>query len=393
MTIIRGMITSIVIGLVAVGVGLTLPSGVQGQSFKIGMSLGITGYMADGDQSKRDGAIMAIEKINREGGVLGRKIEYVVEDMRSEPQQAVTVVNKLIVSDKVNLIFAGSVSAGNAASAPVAARNKVPMIMASVLPPAEQVESIRWCFSTLPLPSFEITNRFGYLQKKTKIKKIGIIHDPTPYVARMKNNALSEAPKYGLTVVGSEQYKVDDSDMKAQLTKLVASGAEAILKFGTGPTTIVVAKNMRELGMTIPLLTSTSDMSDFWPSAEALGKQFFFVGYFPQVPEVLGQNDPIKKLLDPFLKLWTAKYGKRDSMGGAGAWDAIHLAVAAIKSAGSVDSEKVRSALEQLGNFVGTSAIYQFTNKEHAGVQINPLRLCQIINGKIQMVYDPTVEK
>jgi branched-chain amino acid transport system substrate-binding protein len=393
MNLIWRTIAGTAVILLVLGFALPLPVGAQGAPIKIGVSVGITGYMADPDQAIRDGAMLAIEKANREGGVLGRKLELVVEDMRSEPQQAVSVVNKLIISDKVSMLLAGGVSAGNSAAAPIAARYKVPMVINSILPPAEQGDAARWCYSMLAPPGFEIVARYGYLQKKTKIKKVGFIHDTTPYITMMKNNGLNEAPKYGLTVVGVEQYKVDDTDMKAQLTKLAAAGAEAILKFGTGPSTIMVAKNMRDIGMKIPLFSSIGDMSDFWPSVDALGDRFFFVATLPQVPDVLGPNDPVRKVLVPFLATWSAKYPKRDAASGGRGYDSASLAIAGIKAAGSTDGEKLRAALENVGELVGTCGVYQFTPKAHAGVQVNPMKLVQIIGGKPVVAYDPAAEK
>lgn len=356
---------------------------------KVGMSAGITGYLADLDQAVRDGAQLAVERINREGGVLGRRIELVVEDMRGEPQQAVTAITKLIVSDKVAILVNGFSSAGNAAGAPVAARHKVPMVIASILPPAEQVESVKWTVSTLPPAAFEVGTRLEYLQKQGRAKKVGVLHDPTPYANLQKNLAQGQAQKLGLALAGIEQYKVDDTDLKPQLTKLRAAGAEAIVKAGVGPTSIVAAKNMRELGMNMPLLTSMDDLAIVKPAAEALGDRFFFVASAPQVPDALELNDPVRRALGPFVQAWTARYGQRDPAYAGRGWDAVHLVAEAIKRAGGTDGEKLREALENTPTFVATSAVYSYSPKTHVGVQTNPYKLGIMQGGKVNLVYDP----
>ena len=356
---------------------------------KIGMSLAITGYLADLDQAVRDGAALAADKINREGGVLGRRLELVIEDMRSEPQQAVTAITKLIVSDKAVVLVNGFSSAGNAAGAPVAARHKVPMIVSSILPPAEQAESIKWTLSTLPLAGFEVGTRLEYLQKQTKTKKVGVIHDPTPYANVQKNVAMAQAEKFGLGLAGIEQYKVDDTDLKAQITKLRAAGAEAFVKFGVGPTTIVAAKNLRELGPTLPLLSSMEDMAIIKPAAEAQGDRFYFVASPPQVPEALAAGDPVRQALGPFVQAWSAKYAQRDPAYAGRGWDAVHLVADAIKRAGGTDGEKLRDALENTARLIGTSAVYGFSAKSHVGVQSNPYKLGQVIGGKVRLAFDP----
>ncbi len=361
----------------------------EGPPIKIGMSLAITGYLADLDQAVRDGAQLAVEKVNREGGVPGRRLELVIEDMRSEPQQAVTAITKLIVSDKVAVLINGFSSAGNAAAAPIVARNKVPQVIASILPPAEQAESVRWSFTTIAPALYEVVTRYEYLQKQTRAKKVGVLHDPTPYANVQKNVAQAQVEKYGLSLAGIEQYKVDDTDVKPQLTKLRAAGAEAILKFGAGPTTIVVAKNMREMGMTLPLLTSIEDLAIQKPGAEAMGDRFFFVASAPQALEALAPNDPVRGALGAFVQAWGAKYAQRDPTYAGRGWDAVNIVAGALKAAGGTDGEKLRDALENTTGFVGTSAVYSFSAKSHFGVQANPYKLAQIVGGKVRLAYDP----
>ena len=92
---------------------LAAPSAHAQDVYKIGMSAGLTGYAATVDRAWRDGVEVAIAALNAKGGIAGRKIELVVEDNRSEPQEAVTVYRKMISSDKVNMFASGCVSAGN----------------------------------------------------------------------------------------------------------------------------------------------------------------------------------------------------------------------------------------------------------------------------------------
>src|SRR5690606_12175538 len=105
-----------------------------------------------------------------------------------------------------------------------------PMVLCSILPPKE--EELKWAFSTLPLPQFEVEKRLEYLRDDTKIRKIGVLHDPSPYAQRQKAAAEKSAQAYGLEIVGIEQYKTDDPDLSVQIGKLHAAGAGAILKIG-----------------------------------------------------------------------------------------------------------------------------------------------------------------
>src|SRR6476619_4145479 len=129
-------------------------------TYKIGMSAGLTGYAATVDRAWRDGVEIAIATLNARGGIMGRKIELVVEDNRSESQEAVTVYRKMITSDKVNVFDSGCVSAGNFAAAQFVVRAQIPMVLCSILP--QQLDHVKWAFTTIPPPRFEIETRLEY---------------------------------------------------------------------------------------------------------------------------------------------------------------------------------------------------------------------------------------
>ena len=239
------------------------------------MSAGLTGYAATVDRAWRDGVEVAIAALNAKGGIAGKKIELVVEDNRSEPQEAVTVYRKMISSDNVNMFASGCVSAGNFAAAPIVVRAEMPMVLCSILP--QQPDHMKWAFTTIPPPRFEVVTRLEYLKNKTQVKKIGVLHDPSPYANAQKAAAEKEAKDFGLEVVGIEQYKTDDADLSVAIQKMYAAGARAILKIGLGGTTLTAAKNIKQLGLDMMMLTSLEDIAVFRPVAEVLGDKFFFV--------------------------------------------------------------------------------------------------------------------
>ena len=149
------------------------------------------------------------------------------------------------------------------------------MVLCSILP--QQPDHVKWAFTTIPPPRFEVETRLKYLQDKTQIKKIGVLHDPTPYAGLQKAAAERSAASYGLELVGVEQYKQDDADLSVQISKMHAAGARAILKIGLGGTTLTAAKNIKQLGLDMLLLTSLEDIAVFRPVADVLGDKFFFV--------------------------------------------------------------------------------------------------------------------
>ena len=362
-------------------VAMALPSSGL-DLYTIGVSAALSGYLAVIDVPWRDGVVLAADGVNRRGGVLGRKVNVVVEDMRAEPAEAVTAVRKMITSRGVGALVNGCSSAGNAAIAPRVGQAQIPMMLCSILP--ARVEDQQWAFSLLPAPAFEIEPRFAYLQK-AGLKKIALLFDPTPYARAQKQSAEELASKFGLTIVGAEQYKPTDADMTAYFIKLKAAGAQAALKLGTGPSTITAAKAIKQLAVSMPLLSSTDDLSVLRSAADVLGGRLLFVAQRIQVTNLLSKEDPSTRAAAEFLALWKSRYGDRDPTWGSRGWDAVQVLVAAISDARSIDGAKVRQALERTA-YHGVSGDLAFSAKSHYGVANNPYLLAQLHDRTIEIV-------
>ena len=362
---------------------LIAPLAAAQQPYKIGISAGLTGYAATVDRAWTDGVKVAVDALNARGGINGRKIEVIVEDNRSEPQEAVTVYRKMMSSDKADIFLSGCVSAGNLAAAAMVAKAQIPMMLCSILPPNE--EHVKWAFSTLPPARFEVEKRFEYLKENTQIRKVGVLHDPTPYANLQKGVAEKIAATYGLTLAGVDQYKQDDADLSVQIGKMNANGAGAILKIGLGGTTLTAAKNIKQLGLSMQMLTSIEDLAVFRPVADVLGDKFFFVASPAQIADALPEGG-LKKAINDFLVPWKAKHGDRDPNWAGRGWDAVMITAAAIQKAGSFDGPKVRDALETITGFQGTTGIYNFSPTVHQGITQNPFVLATMQAGKVRIV-------
>jgi branched-chain amino acid transport system substrate-binding protein len=370
--------------IVASLVSALLSATASGQeTYKIGVSVGLTGYAATVDRAWRDGVELAAAAVNAGGGLMGRKIQVFVEDNRSEPQDSILAYRKMLSSDRVEIFVSGCVSAGNFAAAGLLVRAKVPMVLCSILP--QQPNEVKWAYSTLPPAGFEVEKRFEYLRDKTQIRKVGVLHDPTPYANLQKSVAEKVASKYGLEVVGVESYKQDDADLSAQISKMRSAGAGAIIKIGLGGTTLTAANNIKQLGADMLLLTSLEDLAVFGPVAGVLGDKFFFVASPSQIFDSL-PNNPLKAEIKKFLDPWRAKFGDRDPNWASRGWDGVMLTVSAGEKAKSLDGSLVRDALETITGFQGTTGIYNFSAENHQGITENPFFIATIRNGKVEVV-------
>jgi ABC-type branched-subunit amino acid transport system substrate-binding protein len=370
-------------GLLAATVLLAaLPFSASAQeTYKIGSSVGLTGYAAVNDRAWRDSMQLFVDIQNAKGGVLGKKMELVAEDNRSEPQEAVVGYRKMMSNDKVQIFDSGCVSAGNAAAAGAVVRASIPMMLCSILParPEEQ----KWAFSVLPPPRFEVESRYQYLKEKTDIRKVGILHDPTPYANLTKDLGTKLAANFGLEVVGVETYNPNDSDLSVQIGKMTGAGAGAIIKMGQGGSTVTAAKNIKQLGLDkLLLMASLDDGETFKQAGEILGDRFLFVAPGVQIPESIPAG-PAKQMADEFLKVWRDKYGERDANAGSRAWDSMLLIVKAVELAKSTDGAAVRDAIEKISGYQGSFAMFNFSPEQHVGITENPFKIGVVRDKKL----------
>lgn len=357
------------------------------ETYKIGSSLGLTGYGSLTDGHWRDGLELAIAAVNAQGGVLGRKLELVYEDNKSTPQQAVVGYRKMMSEDKVVAFDSGCISAGNFAAASFVSKAKLPMFLCSILP--RQPEEQKWAFSFLPPPKFEVDVRYKYLKEKTDIRKVGILADPSPYSMLMRGLAEKGAEEFGLTIVANETYQQDDADFSVQIGRMNAAGAGAIIMLGQGNAVVTVANNMKSLGLTKMLLLGSINETDILISAgKVIGDQYLFPAALIQIASddlSVIANPASRTAAESFVKAAKTKSGTADSAQAARAWDSIMMMVMAMKKANSVDGTAVRDAFEKLGRYDGAGAAYEFTADRHVGISKNPYEIAVIKNGKLAL--------
>jgi len=287
----------------------------RADDYVIGSSAGLTGYTAILDGAWVDGLKLAVKHINDRGGLVGKQLKLVVEDNRAEPQEAVNAYRKMLSADRAEVFVSGCLSAGNFAAAPFIVRQKIPMVLCSILP--NDPKLVGWMYTVIPNPAYEVDTRLQYIKNKTEIREIGVLYDQSPYANLQAKIAADNAAKIGLKVVASEQFTQADADFAVVLKKLYAAGARAVLKMGTGPTTITTAKALNDLAIDMPLFTSTDDMSVLSQTSKVLGKKLYFVAGQTQVFNSLPDSDPTKKVIEQFVTPWRALYGERDRSGQA----------------------------------------------------------------------------
>jgi branched-chain amino acid transport system substrate-binding protein len=364
--------------------GSSAGGGAGGDTVRIGLAIGKTGYLAAVDTPFGNGVNLGADYLNKNGGMGGKKIEVVTLDMQSNAAKAVPVTNQLINQRKVGVLIGGSTSAATAADAPIIGPRKVPMIAASVLPSGSN-----WVFSTLqPVAK---TNQIDLdFAKSLHATKVAVLYSQTPYGQSAAAAMGSAAKAGGLTVVASEAVETNATDLTPQLSKAKAAGAQAIIDVLSGPVHIVEAKGAATLNLTIPLIMGTDEVATFAPASEAYAASYI-TAIAPQVyPK---NNDPqIKAANAKFLPIYQAAYGDKPGIASAArGWDSMMILAEAVKASGAITGDQLRDALEQV-TYTGTMSAYKFAAGDLTGQAgtANPLGIVRENGGKLEVVYTPT---
>jgi branched-chain amino acid transport system substrate-binding protein len=371
--------------LVLAGCGSGHSTTSKGSGLSIGMAVGQTGYLAALDTPFGQGVNLAVDTLNKDGGLLGKKIKITTVDMASNATQATTLVNKLINRNHVGVLLLGYTSAATAAVAPIAAARKVPIVAASV-PPKDP----KWVVSTLQPVTKTDTVAVQFLHRKLKVSKIAVLYSQTPYGQTAAAAMKDVASKDGLKVVSSLGVDNGATDLTPQLSKAKSAGAEAVIDVLAGPVHIVEAKSAATIGLKIPLVMGTDNVDTFKKATAAYRNTYFTASGVQQYPN--NQDPQIKAADEKFLEVLKARYGTSvsDQADAGRGWDAMMILAEAVKASKATTGEALRAALESVKH-TGTASQYAYTASDHSG-QVstpNPLAIMQFRGSDASVVFQP----
>ena len=170
--------------------------------------------------------------------------------------------------------------------------------------------------------------------------------------------------------------------MTAQLTKIRASGAQAVLNAGFGQGPAIVTRNYRQVGLTLPLYQSHGVASKEYvklsgPAAEGVRLPAAAL----LVPDLLPGNDPQKPVVTAYKRDYEARFKADVSTFGGHAYDGLMLVVNAIKRTGSTDKAKLRDAIEATRGYVGTGGVVNMSASDHLGLDLSAFVMLEVKDG------------
>ncbi len=368
-------------GLAVLGVALQSGAALAADTIKIGAFLSVTGPASFLGEPEKKTLERHVERLNKDGGIGGRKIELVVYDDGGTPDKAATFAKRLIQNDGVDILIGGTTTGTTMAAIKVVEPAGVPFI--SLAGGIDIVEPVKkWVFKTPHTDRMAAEKVFADMKKKG-ITKIALVSEDAGFGKSGHDQSVKVAANFGIEIVADEVYSPKDPDVTAQLTKAKnAPGVQAIFNFGFGQGPAIVTKNYKQLGIALPLWQSHGVASKEYirlAGAAAEGVRLPAAGLV--VADQLPATDPQKPVVTAFKQDYEAAFKSEVSTFAGHAYDGLQLAAAAVLRAGSADKAKVRDELEKTSGYVGTGGVVSMSATDHMGLSPSAFHMVEIRKG------------
>jgi len=350
--------------------------------YRIGAVLSETGTYAGLGEPERNTLEMEVAKINEAGGVNGHPIEIIYEDDATDPDTAVAATTRLIDKEGVIAII-GATGTG----ATMAMRQEVDRAGIPQLSPAGGT-AITATFDPLVFQtpwsnSLVVPYELAFIKDKG-ITKVGLIADSGGFGKDGAGVVKEMAPAAGITIVADETFNPGDTDMTAQLTKIKAAGAEAVLMVTAGKEAATVAKNLKDLGLGVPLFgTHGNARKEFIEGAGDASEGFRFAAGKILLPETYGTDSESYSVATDFIDRYSAEFGKAPDTFAGHAYDALHIIVNALETLDEgFTSAELRDAIEATDGFVGIGGVFTYSATDHNGMTEDDLVMYEVKSGE-----------
>jgi branched-chain amino acid transport system substrate-binding protein len=306
---------------------------------KIGVISPVTGPVALDGESYRNGAKLAVAEINAAGGVLGGRVELVVEDGECKPDVSANAAQKLIARDNVPVMIGAHCSPASAAVIPIAERQKVPFVTGISSAPSLTQQRREWFFRLPPTEEMTAMAAVPYYIEKFRFTSIAFLalNDEWGRQAAEANAKLLQ-PK-SVRVLATEYFLPGESEFGPVLSKIKAANPDALFVASNTREAILIAKQVRELGMKQRLIgVGAWPTNTFITRAGPAGMGWTIISqYVPTIETPMNRK---------FVAAFRAAHNVVPDKYAVSGYDAVLVVADAIKRAGAAEPAKIRQALE-----------------------------------------------
>jgi branched-chain amino acid transport system substrate-binding protein len=342
-----------------------------GDKVKVGVFMSLTGSTAQFGISSTNGIKMAADEVNAAGGINGKQIELLVQDDRSDAQEAATIVTKFVTQDGVHAILGEVASSRTIAAAPIAQNAKVPLLTPSSTNP-EVTKKGDYIFRSCFIDPVQGAAMAQFAAKSLGKRRAALMVDRKNDYSTGLEKVINEVfPRYGGQVVVTQSFQEGDTDFNGQLTSIKGADPDVIFIPGYYGDVALIAKQARDKGITVPLVGG-----DGWDSAQlyTIGGQAVVGSFFTNHYSPYDTDPKVQK----FVQGYQSRYGAVPDALAATAYDAAHILFDAIKRAGSTDGKAIRDALAATKDFPGVTGTVNFNANRDA---IKPIMMIRVDEG------------
>jgi branched-chain amino acid transport system substrate-binding protein len=315
---------------------------------RLGFFMSITGRDASFGEASLRGARLAVDELNAAGGVLGRPLELVVEDNRSQAGESATAAKKLIARDRVAALIGECASSRTLEAAPVAQAAGVPLITpASTSPKVTEIGDaiFRVCF----IDPFQGGVLATFARQRLGLKRAALlIENGSPYSTGLAEFFAKTFTALGGEIVATQRYAGADTDFRAPLTAIRGARPDAIFLPGYYVAAGLVAQQAKQLGVTATLLGGDGFEA---PQLLEIGGAALEGAYYSSHFSDANSAPESRR----FVAAYRARHGGAPNGLAALTYDAVKLAADAIARAGITEKAALRRALAATKDFPGVT--------------------------------------
>jgi branched-chain amino acid transport system substrate-binding protein len=347
-----GFLLGAALGILAAG-----PVAAQ-ETIKIGVIQPLTGSVAYNGTSDVNGSKLAVEQRNAKGGVLGKKVELIIEDGTCNPAKSVNAAEKLVQRDKVPVLSGAFCSSATAAVMPVAANYKIPLVT-GVSSAADLTErGNEWFFRATETDALLAKSFAKILVEQLDLKKVAYIGVNDDWGRGGVEQFEKQMTALGAKTVMKDYFDHGTTDFYTLLTKLRSSGADGVFVAAETQDGSILVKQKSEFGLKMKMFGVGSwATADFIKLTGPAGE-----GIYAAVPYAATMKTPKN---EAFVKAYEAKYSEMPGKYGAAGYNAINIIMDAIERAGSTEPAKIRDALTKT-DYEGPNGKFKFDAKNQA---------------------------
>jgi len=342
---------------------------------RIGLMAESSGPNAEAGVYQINGAKMALEEINKAGGVLGRQIELRIEDNQSTNPGSVLAVSKLTSGGDLAALIGSVRSTQIQAVAPTVMKAGLPMMIGGTDYGLTHSNN-PWIFRARPNDGYSAKVIADYGVNTLKLKKWAIVHSTDAFGNGGKNNLTESLKAMGITPVTVQGFTSNSQDFTPIVLAIKQSGADVVSSYIANSTDVgIFAKQLRQLGVKAEWVGSPSLSTDtaMKLAADALHGTYsiadFAVGSSPEA--------------EAYAKTYKDKYKLEPDLYSAWSYDAVKLLALAIKNANSTKPEEIKKALHAIKGYKGVEGTYTFDKN---GDGLHGYNIVKNEDGKIKFV-------